>query len=258
MVNRPILVAFLFVFFMDSLLAGSNHGDAADGTQTKITRLEIRGNSGSFDVPGGHLDLTGFQLQLSDVKGGTPELMFYLTNRTPYSWQSLDFVADIQSDCSGTRSSWAIPVSTNVGYVDGVTVNREYRTPISSLAGKTDNCVVKDKALRLLQATTFKYRLDGETGKVTDVQREQLEEQAQKSAEAAAEENSRAAAEEKQRMRLKSKLSEYRAAQAAQRARLAAMCKAVYAQTSDKKLADLTVKETRAVQTCESVGLYVP
>src|SRR5205823_3683214 len=140
---------------------------------------------------------------------------------------------------------------------------------IISLVGKVKGCKTESIKGTLLLAENSRIRIDGVSGERVDLEerkRVAAEEQARQTAAMAATDAERQkrleAAETQMRKKEDADYARIKAARATkeaqERAKLRAACRTIYKNTSDKKVADLLVKEEQQVRACQMLGLYPP
>ena len=140
--------------------------------------------------------------------------------------------------------------------------------------GRVDGCKVETISATLIGAENSKIRIDGVTGQRTDLEKQRADEEAAEAEQqrtAAEEQAKKDAAEtarqkrlaEERRKKQAAEDARYAKAQAEQHAREAderrkiqAACRAIFQNTVDKKIKDLTVREEQQVRSCQALGLY--
>ena len=212
-----------------------------------------------------------------------PELAFSLKNQTSSFWRTLKLQFDIGGICNGEPRQWTLPVVTSLGWAEDHQLVTEYTDTVIPLVGKVDGCKTEIIKASLLLAENPKTRIDGVTGERVDLEKELQKLKAKREAEAAAqaEEEQKAseaqakkdAAEAAHRKRLAAEQkkkqteadaryakikAEEDAKAAEERRKIRAACSAIYQNTADTKISNLTVKEEQQVRACQALGLYPP
>jgi hypothetical protein len=212
-----------------------------------------------------------------------PELALKITNQTSSSWRTLKLQFEMGGLCNGEPRQWTVPVTTSLGWAEDHEIAKEYTDTVIPLFGKVDGCKTEIIKARLVLAENSKTRIDGVTGETTDLEKELQKLKTERDAEAAAQaeedrksaeaqakkdaadaaRRKRVAAEKKKRdaelsVRMAKEKAEEQAKAAEEQRKIRDRCAAIYQNTADKKLKDLTVREEQQVRACQALGLYPP
>lgn len=177
-----------------------------------------------------------------------PKLWFKIENHTSVAWWEVKLHFDITGLCDGKPRHWSVEFSTSViGGSDEIL--GPYSEIYDSLAGEVDGCHTESIKARLGLAYNGDRRILGA-------------EEARKEADEAAH-RKRVAAEQKRKQaeadaQYATMQAEEEAKAAEQRRKIRATCAAIYKDTVDKKIKDLTVGEEQQVRVCQALGLYPP
>jgi hypothetical protein len=144
-----------------------------------------------------------------------------------------------------------LPVVTSLGWAKEGPVSKEYTDTVFSLVGKVEGCNTEIIKASLVLAENSKTRINGLTGERVDLEKQLREVKAKQDAAEAAR-RKRLASEQKR------KQAGEDAKAAEERRRIRAACSAIYQNTADMKISNLTVKEEQQVRTCQALGLYPP
>jgi hypothetical protein len=248
----------------------------------------------TIPIEGGNIVIRPQFIRVNQYNSYIPELSFQLKNETSYPWNTIKLQFEIGGFCNGEPRTWSIPAVTSLGYLDDHPIVKSYVDTVIPLVGKVDGCRAEVITAHLVLAENSKFKIGGLTGEKVDLERQLQELKAKRDVEAAAqaeeerraealqaEEERRAAAEEAKKdaaevQRQKRLAAEHKKREAEEDARLAkvkaaeeakaaderrrvrAACSAIYQNTADKKMKDLTVREDQQVRTCQALGLYPP
>ncbi len=210
-------------------------------------------------MPGGVINIFGATVIPPSIPEGTPELSFVLANHTRQAWRDVDLTFDIDANCEGTPNHWSVSEHAELRYIEFFESNSQsFLRVLDSLAGKVAGCEAKRIVVTLVSAENLKYRVDGTTGETIDLDKQRAADadkaRSERAAQEIAEKRKRAAAQ----LRRKKLKADEDAQAAAQRAKLVADCRAIYDHTAQKKVSDLTVEESLAIEGCERLNLYPP
>ena len=227
------------------------------------------------------------QIILSKYGSSIPELDLKLKNQTSSSWGTLKLQFDIGALCAGySPHQWTVTVDTGVGKVER---HEGFTLPMLAEATSKGCRIEIMKASLVLAESSIRpdkglltTRINGVTEPVDlDKQLQEIKAKRETEAAAKAEEERKAAdaqakqdaaetarrrrlaAEQKKKdaelnARLVKERAEDEAKATEERRKVRAACTAVYRDTADKKLGDLTVKEEQQVRACQALGLYPP
>lgn len=178
-----------------------------------------------------------------------PELSFKIENHTSSPWWVVKLHFDITGFCNGTPRRWAVQATTSLGWSAELIVGNAHRETEEFLSGKVDGCHSENIRATLGIAQNGTARILGT-------------EEAKKEAVEAAH-RKRVAAEQKRKQaeadaRYATVQAEKEAKAAEERRKIRATCAAIYKDTVDKKIKDLTVGEEQQVRVCQALGLYPP
>jgi len=219
-----------------------------------------------------------------------PLLTFRIVDKSSVPWDIAPVQFDMGGVCNGDVRQWSASIvlqhSTLVLMTERGIKNYDY--PIDSLNGKVQGCrtdVIKVRvggpaiepldlrpeveALRMKRESEEADRVAAEA--TAKAERDRITAAARAKREAREAEQSRAAAQAKarkdaadaaDRKRLadeqKKRDAEEEAEAAEKRRTVRAACAAIYKNTVDKKISDLTVREEQQVRACQTLGLYPP
>lgn len=181
-----------------------------------------------FSSPDVTIPLIGGRIVLSRIQflelSGSPMLSLMIANGTTEPVWQLTFSYTIEGKHDGKACKWSHESSTRPAF----SIYPDRTAPlIVSVDDEMLGCAADHVAISLVEAQSFKWLVDGKTGKQTDLVAKAAAEAAKAAAVAAAEQ-----------------------------ARREANCHNIYSHTADKKMADLTVKEEELVRACQALGLY--
>jgi hypothetical protein len=234
----------------------------------------------------GSILIEGARFIRESLAGGgslVPELSFTVINQTSSPWKAVKLQFDMGGICNGEPRQWSRIVVIVLGWMSGTQWTKEYKETIIPLVGRVDGCRTEIIRARLLQADNSSVHIDGVTGEQVDFEKQLLEIEQRREAEAAARaeqerivaeaQAKKDAADEARRKRLAAEQkrkdaeaqtryakikAEEDARAAEERRKIRAACTAIYKNTVDKKISDLTVGEEQQVRACQALGLYPP
>jgi hypothetical protein len=168
----------------------------------------------------------------------TPELSFKIENQTSQPWWTLTLRFDIAGTCDGKIHRWSVPATTSLGWSEDHFVGNAYREEVDTQIGKVDGCHTDSISAKLVLAQNSNHRVLAPE----EAKKEELEAARQKRL--TAERNRKRAEEE--------------AKSAEEQRKIREACSALYQNTADKKIKDLTVREDQQVRACQALDLYPP
>jgi hypothetical protein len=193
----------------------------------------------ALHLEGGDIVIQGAKfIKVNRYGSSVPSLSYRVVNATPYPWTTLVLRFDLKVLCNGTEERRTETTTGTLGSADepGERFGQNYEHLIIPLTGQVDGCTGEVLGAKLVVAENDKYRIDGVTGARVDFAKQAAAERAaQKKREAREAEQA-----------------------AAKRAELRARCATIYQATIHKKVADLTVQESRQIQACERLDMYPP
>ena len=181
-------------------------------------------------------------------------MSFALENHTSTSWDSLDLEFKIGTICAGETRQWTYVFHSGPLPVKATHANAD-REVIVTLP-KKPNCEMAIAKGRMLRAANATQRIEGSSSEIGDLTQEIQSIQGKREA-------ARAAAAIAARRKQAEDDAHYAKAKAAadakfteERAATRAACSLIYDKTVDRKVSDLTVRETQQVQACQMLGFY--
>src|ERR1035438_10531848 len=206
----------------------------------------------TIPLDGGKLTVVAQFIERDIFAVYVPELSFRMTNETSSAWRTIKLQFDIDGICNGDSRHWSFSASVGVAHMASGPVVESYSNSITSLFGKVDGCKADIIKASLLTAENSKVRINGVTGERVDLEEDRRKINAQRDAEAARQK--RLAAERDARIAKDRADSDAKAAE--ERRKIRAACAAIYKNTADMKIKDLTVKDEQQVRACQALGLY--
>lgn len=219
--------------------------------------------SAELKIPGGSIFLRDIRFPTRSAEFGDllPVLTFEVVNRSTAPWGTLHIRFDIEATCSGEQLKLNTVVFTDIEWAQGKEISRSARGVLPKAPATMEHCSVTALRPSLSFAANSHYIVDADTGTTRDLDAERKEaaELAREADELARKEEATRAAEraraEKQAAQL---AAETRKAREAEILRQRTECREVYKQTADKKISELTVKESHNIRVCEARGMYRP
>lgn len=236
---------------------------AQDPSTFQRQALLLTGKAFTFPVEGGELvahDVEFGRVPGYDSRAIIPDLRFKLENSTHHEWKPVVIRVTIGALCDGVPRQLEAKASALAFYweksPDRIESTSTFEQSLDALDNKLNGCKLELLQMHL-QSAGWNGRewIPAEVPKVDMIaeltqiqrQREELTAAAARGAAIADQERKKKDAEEAA-VRAK--------AQAATAAKAARECRALYLRTVDKRLADLTIRESKNVQACEALGLY--